>query len=182
MELWALTFAGVVVCGFAGLPFELVVGLPLAAAALLIASKNHPPRVVTVAIVLLLGSLTADGGAASANPTATVAVAVVAAFALALLLSVRRAWSAVPVLVAGAVAAADVIGLRPPTGSGQWGSLLVVMGFALLPLGLMVHRRMSRLLLQDERRRDVEQALAGDTLGSEQTSTSAASGANFATS
>lgn len=181
MELWALTCGGVVVCGFAGFPLELVVGLPLAAAALLIAQRSHPPRVVTVAIVLLLGSLTADGGAASANFTATVVVAGVAAFALALLLYVRRAWSAVPVLVAGAVVAADVIGLRPPAGSGQWGSLLVVTGFALLPLGLMVHRRLSRLLLQDERRRDVEQALAGDPeMGIEEAPTTSAT--TFATS
>jgi hypothetical protein len=131
--------------------------------AALLAQPHLAPRVQVAGVLLGVAA------AWSMLSTTTVPLPAVVGGSLALgaLLFFRRAWSAIPALVVlnkvGLVHASAAAGhlasaLLPSTGRG-WGLLLVVAGFALLPLGVCVHRRLSRALADLARADEAEEAL-----------------------
>lgn len=149
--LWAGAIAGL----------TMTVTLPMLAVALLIAAARHghAPRVFVAGLVTAAVPGLRDGGVLAGDPAA-IAVVVVATVGLVWLLAMRRAWSAPLGLILLHARTAQVV-LVPAvasTSGGTWGAALVVAGFGLVPLGVMLHRRLSAVLTQAER--DAEAAAA----------------------
>jgi hypothetical protein len=156
--LWAGAIAGLTT----------TVALPMLAVACFVAAARHghAPRVFVAGLVAAALPGVIERTVLAGSPAA-IAVVVVASAGLMWLLAMRRAWSAplglvvlhahtVKVLLVPAVAS---------TSGGTWGAALVVAGFGLVPLGVMLHRRLSAVLLQAER--DVEAAAALRALDAE---------------
>lgn len=157
--LWLQVFAGFVVAAFAG-PQLFAVSFGLGAFALLFAARQHAPRVLTVGVLVAavvcvdffvgddLGDLIVLGVATSA--------------ALTLNLIVRRGWSSLPPVLLAALKGASMAGFNPnDVDAFDAGAVLVVGGFLLLPLGVALHRRLSRLVdaqdAHDAALRDLQQ-------------------------
>ena len=81
----------------------------------------------------------------------------------------RAGWSALPALAAVHVGWTWLAGLDvQPHGAGQWGVVLLAAGFALLPLGVVAHRRLSRML--DEAADEAPDASAINAINARSTS------------
>lgn len=152
---WALVaLAGLF---FAASGDVVLVGLPLSSIALLASARDKAPRVITagllVAVAAVVLPVVPEPGPlwrSSAAP-ALVAVVVVASLALAWLLFRRRGWSAAPALVVlHASWMDDAVRAVAPRSDGVWSVILLVGGFALLPAGVVVHRRLARMLGEDD--------------------------------
>jgi hypothetical protein len=83
---------------------------------------------------------------------ALVVVSVAATLALVFVLYKRRAWSAIPALVA--MYAPVALRASSTMEHGQIGLALLASGFVLLPLGVLLHRKLSRVLAADELARE----------------------------
>ncbi len=169
--LWACVLLSLI--GFVTQPGHhgaLPLGLPLVCAALLWAARNHAPRVLAVAVLVGLTAVWISGPAFRTVPVGAVVV-VIASLPLAWALWHRRGWSCGAVLVAVNAKAAAAVGLTSlaPSGPLQWGVVLVGAGFVLLPVGALLHRKLSRFVAAELARADAEAALAvhGAELGAE---------------
>lgn len=149
--LWLSAAVGTALCvaGGGSHAAGVALALPLVFIALLLASRTNPPRVLVAAVACgfatMLGVLRQEH-MLSSTPL-LVSLAALASVPLVVVLVKRAAWSALPALVAVQVVWTRLAGFDvQPHGPGQWGALLLVAGFALLPLGVVAHRRLSRIL------------------------------------
>lgn len=123
--------------------------LPLVGVTLLLAAPRFAPRVGAAGIFALAAPsmlMSMD----DLRNVVSVNVVVVATLALLAYGLVRRAPSAA--LAIGALHAAFVVEVAGPALSAtrdSWGVVLVAAGFAFVPLGLVVHRRLSAILAKD---------------------------------
>jgi hypothetical protein len=158
-RVWFASLGVVWAGAIAGLAWT--VALPMLAVALFVAAARHghAPRVFVAGLVVAALPGLREGGVLEGDATA-IAVVVVASVGLVWLLAMRRAWSALPALVVLHARTVHVL-LVPAvasTSGGTWGVALVVAGFGLIPVGVMLHRRLSAVLTQAER--DAEAAAA----------------------
>jgi len=130
------------------------VALPLAAFALLIASRHHAPRVMAAG--LFIAAMPAYAKVEFGGPFAEGALIVVCSLALIAVAVTRRAPSAVVAMVAMharfvvTTVFPVVFSSAKAVGHLGWGALLVSTGFVLLPLGVVAHRRLSKLVQEGE--------------------------------
>jgi hypothetical protein len=154
-QIWSCLVGGLLLVN--STPALGLFSLPLGALALVIAARRAPPRVLCAALFLTaMTALTASARMHEplSSPPVFVAIAVTTLGLLALLVT-RRAWSAVPALaIVHASWLDDVARALAPQGAVQWGGLLLTLGFVLLPAGVVLHRRLSRVLAQDELARE----------------------------
>lgn len=148
---WALVVTGLWLCALGGVGG--VVGLPLAAAALVFASRNKAPRLAVAGVLAALGSVflpVLQAGARLEDSSVVLVTAGTATFALVALCWHRRAWSALPALVVVHAPWLVTLAGLLPRGALPWGGALLLVGFVLLPAGVWLHRRLTRLLALDE--------------------------------
>lgn len=155
-RIWTFTALGCVLCASVGA--WVVVGLPLASVALLLASRGQAPRVLTAGVMAAVAAVAVPamhrGGAALLSMPIVVAVAA-ATLALLYVLVRRRAWSALPALaLLHAKWILMLATMLAPRSNGQWGGALLLAGFILLPAGVALHRRLSRVLARDDDARE----------------------------
>jgi hypothetical protein len=139
------------------------VAFPMLAVALVVAGARHghPPRVMVGGLVAACVPSLIDGAVHNGQPVA-IAVVTFATVGLLWLLWRRQAWSSLGALVvlhARTVEVMVVPAVASTTGS-TWGISLVAAGFCLVPIGVLLHRRLSASLLQAERDADAARALA----------------------
>jgi len=149
--LWGAAFTAVIIFNGAGLLLQL--GLPLLAVSLLIASRNHAPRVLSAGLLAAaVPSLLVLRHDLSLHNGAHVAIAAVVSLALMAVLVQRRAPSALLafVLLHHRTIPLLVLPTLKTEHTGTWGLVLVGAGFGLLPLGVYAHRRLSRSLALDD--------------------------------
>jgi hypothetical protein len=146
--VWSLAVAGTMLMVPSGT--GLLVGLPLLSVALLLASRHHPPRLFVAGVLVAYSVVLPLHAFRSGVPSAQAVLAVaLASIALVHALIARRAWSAVPALLLVYAQPLTALGaLLMPRGPGVWGGTLLVMGFFLLPLGAVLHRRLGHLLAE----------------------------------
>jgi hypothetical protein len=162
--LWCLVVCGLVVGSATD---AWIVALPLAAAVLLVRARHHAPRVAVVGVLCATATLYWSDPAVWTG-LARLGLAAATTVPLIGLLARRRAWSALPPLVAMLAPTLARLGgaladLAPSTSLG-WGALLTVAGFFLLPAGLVAHRRLSQALAtltRDAERASAEAATDG---------------------
>ncbi len=157
---WTVGFIGFVLTAAATQQPE--TALLLAAAALVVSSRDKAPRLLVVAVVAAAVAVhlpVLGARAVAAWTPGLVAADASATAALAYVLLRRRGWSALPAL--GALHARFLASLGASLVSGAaaqgrvpWGLALVAAGFVLLPAGVALHRRASRVLAADEAARD----------------------------
>jgi hypothetical protein len=143
---------GVVVCAAGG---DVRAALPLAGLVLLFASRRSP--FLALVTVLALHRVATAAVPAFDHPGIRIAGDLFASAALiALVVRHRSRWMlgglpvlnhawAVPALRA---IASFVVDTATATSARGWGGLLLIAGFALLPLGVVVHRKLSRSLAE----------------------------------
>jgi hypothetical protein len=156
------------------------VGFPMAAMALLLVSRHHAPRVMTAgllaaAVPSLLALRRNLSQAGAFEHAADIAIVVVVTLAMMWLLWQRRAPSALIglAIVHQRTVTTVVVPALASQGSGTWGFVLVGAGFALLPLGVVAHRRLSQLLKAEDDARASDDS--GDTIDLSRLSTPSAS-------
>jgi hypothetical protein len=149
--IWLPLFGGAMLCVVGGGAHYAGAALagPLAFIALLLAARANPPRVLVAAVAC--GFATSLGVLRESHMlSSTALLAALALFAsvpLAYALVKRHGWSALPALAGVHVVWTRLAGFDlQPHGAGQWGLVLVAAGFVLLPLGVVAHRRLSRVL------------------------------------
>jgi hypothetical protein len=163
--VYALSFGAFLLTAASG-DAGMHVGVPLVAAALLLASRHSAPRVFVTGLVVAYAAVAVPAMQAhvTVSPALVVAGAVVT-LALVYLLRTRKAWSAIGALLlvnARPLAfLARVLVDHGPHRAGEWGGVLLAAGFTLLPLGIYLHRRFSRALAVDDAARDMQPALEG---------------------
>lgn len=151
---WALAFVAGVVAAIAvpdgrGPHGELVVFASLLACALLLASRRLAPRVLVVGVLAAVASVAVVVPPSErATSVAFLAVGGVATFALLVVLVKRRAWSAAPALALlharTVVDVARFVRDAAPDGPETYAAALLLAGFALVPVGVVLHRRLAR--------------------------------------
>ena len=149
--LWASVVAGVYCMAAAHL--ATTVGLPMAAVALLLASRHHAARVMTAGLMAAaVPSLLVLRHDLSLAHGTDITVVVIVTAALGFVLWRRRAPSALLALVVlhQRTFSTLVVPALLAQSSGTWGVVLVGAGFVLLPLGVIAHRRLSRLLASED--------------------------------
>jgi hypothetical protein len=148
--MWFFVVVGVGCCAM--LP---AVAIVLGAAALAIASRQHAPRTL-VAGVLLASSSSLQALRDGVSGAEVVHVVIVALMTLVLVAVLIRQRAPSAALALTSVFAPPIYGFCAPLLSSQssstWGIVLVGAGFALLPLGVYAHRRLSRLVAADDER------------------------------
>jgi len=169
--LWSALVVGAICMASAHL--ATTVGFPMAAVALMLASRHHAPRVMTAgllaaavpSLLVLRRDLSQGAGFGHA---ADVAIVVVVTVAMVWLLWQRRAPSALLALaiVHQRTVTTIVVPALAAQGSGTWGIVLVGAGFALLPLGVVAHRRLSQLLQAEDEARAADDSTDSITLAS----------------
>ncbi len=171
--IWLPAFGGAMLCVVGGGAHYAGAALaaPLAFIALLLAARANPPRVLVAAV--LCGFATSLGVLRETdNLSSTMLLVSLALFTSVPLLFVlvkRAGWSALPALAAVHVGWTRLAGLDvQPHGAGQWGVVLLAAGFALLPLGVVAHRRLSRML--DEAADEAPDASAINAINARSTS------------
>ena len=159
-RLWFATLGVLWAAAYAGL--TMTVGLPMLAVACFIAAARHghAPRIFVAGLVFAALPGVLERAVLAGHPGA-IAVVVLASVGLLWLFVMRRAWSAPLGLLVLHARTAQVL-LVPAvasTSGGTWGVALVVAGFGLVPLGVMLHRRLSAVLVQAERDAEATAAL-----------------------
>jgi uncharacterized membrane protein len=159
-EVGGLVVAGVVAALFGG---SAPAALPLVAV-VLIAAARHSPVIAAVAVVALRAGLTF---ALPTHVDGAVGLTLdVAAGAALVAIAVRRRlpWAAIPAVVlnmgwAGPLTARSLrfcVDVAVSTSSQSWGTTLVLAGFALVPVGVVLHRRLSRALADVARAQEAD--------------------------
>lgn len=147
---WAPVVAGAFLCAIGGGPSYagLAIALPMASIALASAYwRGGAPRLVVGALSCTWLCAIGAREHVPAPVLVLIAVAVVVTVPLAAVLWRRAAWSAIPALAVVHLSWTRVAGIDvQPHGPLQWGGLLVLAGFVLLPLGVVMHRRLTRIL------------------------------------
>jgi hypothetical protein len=160
-HLWWAALAVVWASLIAGL--SMTVGWPMLAVALFVAAARHghPPRVMVAGLVAACLPSVFENAVVAGQPLA-IAVVTFASVGLVWLVWQRRAWSSFIALVV--IHARTIKVLVVPTmtsASGStWGVCLVAAGFCLVPVGVLLHRRLSASLLRAERDAEAARALA----------------------
>jgi hypothetical protein len=160
-HLWWAALAVVWASLVAGL--AMTVGWPMLAVALFVAAARHghPPRVMVAGLVAACLPSVLNNAIVTGQPLA-LAVVTFATVGLVWLVWQRQAWSSLLALVvihAGSVKVLVVPAMTSASGS-TWGVFLVAVGFCLVPVGVLLHRRLSASLLQAERDAEAARALA----------------------
>ncbi len=149
---YALTIASFAVALMAGKE-HMHLTLALVAAGMALASRRQAPLFMTGAIGLFA---VIGYDITRWTPDTWVAVIALALIGWSINVIARRAWSSIPPVVVVGLATAHRVGLRLPTEGLTWGIALVGAGFVLLPLGVIVHRKLSRLVDAEDALRDLQ--------------------------
>lgn len=150
--VWGFAAAAFVASFFCGKD-QLHLTWLLVGAGCALASRQHAPRFFTVGVAL---AAVVGYDLTRLTPAWWIPVVGVALIAWTLNLVARRGWSSLPPLVVAGVCGAARCGVQLPTEGFSWGVGLVVAGFVFLPLGVVAHRKLSRLVDAEDALRDLQ--------------------------